>query len=74
MEYSEYRQKVIDMVLASDIKEFARENVLAFCDSEEDYIRRMYESDKEAVDSGRVNSFSSGISGTAFGLGMMYEG
>jgi hypothetical protein len=74
MEYSKYRQKVIDMVLASDIKEFARENVLAFCDSEEDYIRRMYESDKEAVDSGRVNSFSSGISGTAFGLGMMYEG
>jgi hypothetical protein len=72
MDYSEYRQKVIDKVLEFDLRAFPREDVLAYCESEEDYIRRMYESDKEAVDSGRVNSFASGISGTAFGLGMMY--
>jgi hypothetical protein len=74
MEYSKYRQKVIDMVLASDLKEFARENVIAFCDSEEDYIRDMYESRKNAINSGEVVGYEARISTAAFGLGMMYEG
>lgn len=72
MRYEEFKQKVVERVLEHDLSAFPKEDVIAFCEKEEEYIKEGYEDRKAAINRGEVKGFEAGISGVAFGLGMMF--